>query len=920
MQNKEQIQKYIQYYAKKLHLPVIPCNGKIPKLQGWQKRGVPTKEEINNWLDTYAEMNIGLVLGQASGLVGIDIDGTESKELLMEWSNGDLPETWTYQTPSGGLRLLYRTPKGVQLKKVVKTLEGEHSELALMGEGQQTILPPSVFEGNSYRWLKDRNPAKQKLADAPKWMVDRMLGSTKVQPPPASKVKKKQSETIEEEAVLKRLAGQCQSFKQARENQQQKGISEDDWHLWTRLFVQAGQQDTALYFSELSSKHDSRSDERMEKLIENTKQDSPMVRCSSFGCSVEQIEKCHGRLNLNDDEEPTNSPGAFIRDMEIEPPLPTLPIYKPYIEALESNDDYTLDEKGRLLTFDKKGNPFEVSNFVARPTLEVIRDDGQEEKRTYRIEGVLNGGMPLHPVDITSKDFLSMNWVMDNWGIQTSIKPGQGKKDICRDAIQNMGLSIDKHHIFTHIGWRKLKSGKWIYLHAGGCIGADHISIEVEKELDRYVLPNEIRDPIKAAKASLHLLKVAPRHITIPLLAIVYLSPLVEAFRHAGIEPNFVVWLHGTTGSRKTTLGQLFLSHFGKFVSKNPPASFKDTANAIERKAFSTKDTLILIDDFHPEASSYESRKMAQIAQRVLRMYGDRIGRGRLTSAVEFQKTFAPRGMAVVTGEDVPKGESSVARFIEAELQKDEVNLEELTKMQKFSPYLAEAMLGYIEWLGPQMDDLPLLLEEHFHQKRDIFQKNAAHGRLGESAAWLMVAYKMMLSYMESIEAVKEKTAELLLNEAEKTLTQTIQKQNSLVTQEKPEEIFVKALSELFATNKVRLTPLDKGFENEDPLVSTYGERIGWFDESFYYLLPHATYNAVSKFLSKRGESFPVSERTLWKHLEKANMIKIEKADDGKTHRSPKITISKGRMKKGEKSYRPRLIHLYTHVLDGEDN
>ena len=137
---------------------------------------------------------------------------------------------------------------------------------------------------------------------------------------------------------------------------------------------------------------------------------------------------------------------------------------------------------------------------------------------------------------------------------------------------------------------------------------------------------------------SFQLLKLAPYHITIPLLSLVYLSVLVEAFRRVNIEPNFVVWLHGTTGSRKTTIGQLFLSHFGQFSSKTPPASFKDTANNIERKAFSTKDTLLLIDDYHPEASRYEATKMATNAQRVLRMYGDRIGRGRLKATTEYQK------------------------------------------------------------------------------------------------------------------------------------------------------------------------------------------------------------------------------------------------------------------------------------------
>ncbi|WP_128721452.1 hypothetical protein [Mesobacillus subterraneus] len=47
-------------------------------------------------LEAYKEMNIGLVLGQASELVEVDTDGDKAIELLKEWSERDLPEKWTY--------------------------------------------------------------------------------------------------------------------------------------------------------------------------------------------------------------------------------------------------------------------------------------------------------------------------------------------------------------------------------------------------------------------------------------------------------------------------------------------------------------------------------------------------------------------------------------------------------------------------------------------------------------------------------------------------------------------------------------------------------------------------------------------------------------------------------------------------------
>lgn len=904
-------QKIANYYVETLKLPIIPCYGKKPAIKEWQQRTTTSIEELNKWFGENSIQNIGLVLGTASQIVGIDIDGVDATKELHSWANGALPETWAFTTPSGGMRMLYRAPKDQALKKYSKKLPGEHCELALLGDGQQTIMPPSTVNGKAYRWLTGRSPDKQNLADAPQWLLDRMSGkfAESASAGAASKPNKLH------EAVFTRLANQCSLFKFHLQEQKDTGVSEDEWHNWTRLLTNANSPEVATSFSLLSKKHDARSEQRLQDLV--AKKTPAMARCTTFGCSLEQIEKCHGKLNENDKGEITNSPGAFIQSNGSVVSLPTNPVYKPYIDALEDVPDYTLNDKGCLTGFDPKGNPIELANFVAKPIKEVIRDDGESFERTYRIEGILQGGRPLEPIDVKLADFLSMKWATEEWGIEVSFKPGFTKKELCRDAIQNMAKGLQRHHVFTHVGWRQLKSKKWVYLHANGCIGKDNISLDIEKELQKYVLPDakSIEDPKLAAKASWRLLKVAPYHITIPLLALVYLSPLVEAFRKVNNEPNFVVWLHGTTGSRKTTIGQLFLSHFGQFSSKTPPASFKDTANNIERKAFSTKDMLLLIDDYHPEASRYEATKMATTAQRVLRMYGDRIGRGRLKSTTEYQKNYVPRGMALVTGEDVPTGESTVARLFEAEITRDDVDLELLTKLQKYSPLLAEAMVGYIQWLIPKMNELPEMLAESFEENRSYFLEHAAHGRLSDSAAWLLTAFDQMLSYQNEMGVLSGELADKWLLKAKQVLLEGIMKQNKLVQQQKPEEVFIKIVQLLLESGKAHIQAIGTTSSTANPLEIVKGTHLGWYDDSKYYLFPSVTFSMVQKHLLSQGENFAVTEQTLWKHLEQANMISVEKGKDEKvTHRLPKKTISKPRG--NSKPYRPRLLHLHAHLFE----
>ncbi len=161
------------YEYAKMELPVIPlcpfdhsgmseehlnrCNnpGKTPLILRWVNARVPSEELIDEWLIKWPNCNIGLVLGKVSGLIAIDVDGQYGAETLQKISGGDLPETWQFSTPGGGMRYLYRFPKNLNLKKFQDTnKELAHNECALLGEGFQTVMPPSTHQnGGKYEWI-----------------------------------------------------------------------------------------------------------------------------------------------------------------------------------------------------------------------------------------------------------------------------------------------------------------------------------------------------------------------------------------------------------------------------------------------------------------------------------------------------------------------------------------------------------------------------------------------------------------------------------------------------------------------------------------------------------------------------------------------------------------------------------------------
>lgn len=156
------------------HIERCKCAGKTPLIKGWQTHNNTTLADLQEWLRQFKSFNLGLPLGDASGYCGIDVDGDEGVKLLQEMSKGDLPGTWEYSTGAGH-RLLYLIPEGMKTKKFKQTGDGKHQECALLCNGQQTVLPPSIHHtGRIYEWIEGHSPWDIDCAMAPLWLLDRI--------------------------------------------------------------------------------------------------------------------------------------------------------------------------------------------------------------------------------------------------------------------------------------------------------------------------------------------------------------------------------------------------------------------------------------------------------------------------------------------------------------------------------------------------------------------------------------------------------------------------------------------------------------------------------------------------------------------------------------------------------------------------
>ena len=90
-------------------------------------------------------------------------------------------------------------------------------------------------------------------------------------------------------------------------------------------------------------------------------------------------------------------------------------------------------------------------------------DDGVEQTRTFRIAGVHESGRLLPEIEVTVKEFGKMDWVLERWGAECIIEPGNSSKENIGCAILKTVGDAEKKTVYRTTGWKQI-DGKWEYL------------------------------------------------------------------------------------------------------------------------------------------------------------------------------------------------------------------------------------------------------------------------------------------------------------------------------------------------------------------------------------------------------------------------------------------------------------------------
>lgn len=472
----------------------------------------------------------------------------------------------------------------------------------------------------------------------------------------------------------------------------------------------------------------------------------------------------------------------------------------------------------------------------------------------------------LKPILIDTNSYAKCDFILGSiWDKHCIIAAGNGNVGRLREVMQIISReTMQEKTIYTHTGFRKI-GDKLCYLHHEGLIGnAENVETDLSGDkLQQYCFTNKTFDFKQSIRRSLSFLDIADYSITMPILATVYLAPLKSLLSSNDILADFILFIQGQSGTRKSSLTAVALSHFGKFNRDNFPCSFRDTLNSIEKKAFILKDSLNVIDDYNPE--NVGSKKL-DIVEKAFGMYGDRAGRTRMSQDGQtLREPYIARGLCIVTGEMLPEvAQSRIARCLFLSIKPDSLNLKKLRELQLNTEELSYCMKAFIQWVIDNEQSVIEYSKNMFNNNLAVQStNNEVHGRTKEIANILPIGFTLFAN-QQGVISDDEKNK--LDNKIIEVLNNLVDEQTQEVKELKPVQMFYTAIEELILAHSIRVTNIKTNCD------IGAGKDVGYYDDDKkrLYLYPNIIYNEISRFYNGK---FPVPANTLWKYMAEEGLL-----------------------------------------------
>ena len=552
-------------------------------------------------------------------------------------------------------------------------------------------------------------------------------------------------------------------------------------------------------------------------------------------------------------------------------------INHPHSQYYQDTKNYYINQEG-CLCYANGEKRYILANGSAIIIKERKKFDGSGESELELTVEVITQSRKRILIQVPASKFNSLSWFTEKCGTACVILANQFAKQLLATGILLSGKNCKQERVLTYTGYQEENGKPTNYNTASGTLLPSEDKVELPSGLNNYSssLPSENdSERFEAIKADISLLYAHEPEVTSILFAEAFLAPILPIVKGIAGETSLLVFLNGKTQSGKSQISSLFMSLFGKFDSQSPPTTFESTANAISALAHILKDSLLWIDDFHPQE---DMKRQTQLFQSLDRMSGDRSNRRRLDSNAKLKEALPPRCLFLVTGEFPPKiGQSGHARVFQVDVPYARKDIS-LLKRQAREGILSRGMADYIVYVIANYEKVYETARKKYEELLSNTNELFGECRLSNQATLLCLSAYLFFDYAVRIKALTKAEATEYYKLIESGVTKNARKKEEQLKQEDPCELYVNAIRDLLSSGRSKVIDLDRKDLPDYPYapLDLGPDRegfIGWKDDKGYYLNTNASYSAVTAYYTRQDTSFVTNPNTLWRQLRDSKIL-----------------------------------------------
>lgn len=374
------------------------------------------------------------------------------------------------------------------------------------------------------------------------------------------------------------------------------------------------------------------------------------------------------------------------------------------------------------------------------------------------------------------------------------------------------------------------------------------------------------------------------------MFAFSLLGVLYRLFEEAGFRPRFVLFIHGKTGSMKTTIAKILYTQLCRDEFRDEPRRFDtDTEVSLERAIVSLgQDTVTLIDDFSPAKTETKKSDLTNKLETIIRMVGDGSSKSRSNIKLEDKRGEGVHGVVALTGELMPKGMSTNLRCVFCRLNRDIVNVEAVTWFQEKEDAYTALIAAFAEYVGQRYDSIVEHIKKRFNDDRKCLTGFLKERRVVDSAVTLGLAMDVFIMFLQEFCGLNNGEIFTMVSKMKDSIVTCVQMSEQMSTDESPSEMFIRTVESLKRMGVIKI-----GVGKMSMLETTVYD--GYFEDEFYYLMPESTHKKVLAFLNQTNRYFPYDLKEILTFLADDGISKTASNGAGKRTLCTRISMGNGK-------------------------